>query len=299
MFAAIDSNSSSSEPESSSDSEDERQAVRKQRKVQMGEKSARDAGVAGGRQKLGRGGAVAQGAAATSQEYGLNPDATSFTPVSRGRARGRRKFGGARGGHERVRGRDELGKKGRGRESGGGGGGKEEVRAGERIPSAAEPPLVVMLVGPPGSGKSTFSARLSEYFTIINQDTLGSRRACEHEMRLALAKRQPVVIDRCNFDPKQRGHFLAIARDFRVPQGRICALQLMVSIDECVKRVSKRTGHPTLQPGPKSEGVVRRFAHLMQPPRLSEGFGHVIGVNAGDDVMAAEFVAWTTGCTTG
>ncbi len=287
MFAAIDSTSSSSEPESSSDSEDERQAVRKQRKVQMGERSACDAGVAGGRQKLGRGGAVAQVAASTSQEYGLNPDATSFTPVSRGRARGRRKFGGARGG-----------KKGRGRESGGGGD-KEEVRAGERIPSAAEPPLVVMLVGPPGSGKSTFSARLSEYFTIINQDTLGSRKACEHEMRLALAKRQPVVIDRCNFDPKQRGHFLAIARDFRVPQGRICALQLMVSIDECVKRVSKRTGHPTLQPGPKSEGVVRRFAHLMQPPRLSEGFGHVIGVNAGDDVMAAEFVAWTTGCTTG
>jgi hypothetical protein len=135
---------------------------------------------------------------------------------------------------------------------------------------------------------------LSEHFVIINQDTLGSRKACEHEMNLALSRRQPVVIDRCNFDTQQRAHFLAIARTHKVPPGRICALQLVVSIDECVKRVSERTNHPTLQPGPKSVRVVRRFGKLMQPPQTSEDFGHVIAVHAGNTVLVEEVVRWLT-----
>ena len=58
-------------------------------------------------------------------------------------------------------------------------------------------PVVLLLVGLPGSGKSTFSSKFrNKGWWIISQDTLGSKDKCISEFRRALSRRKNIVIDR-------------------------------------------------------------------------------------------------------
>ena len=60
---------------------------------------------------------------------------------------------------------------------------------------------VLLLVGLPGSGKSTIASKLREKgWWVVCQDHLGSKEACVREMRRALDRGKSVVIDRygCN-----------------------------------------------------------------------------------------------------
>lgn len=68
--------------------------------------------------------------------------------------------------------------------------------------------LLVVLVGMPGSGKSTFAEELisqhPECWRRISQDVLGSRQRCIQRAKAALREGHHVLIDRCNFDESQR-----------------------------------------------------------------------------------------------
>lgn len=60
-----------------------------------------------------------------------------------------------------------------------------------------------------GSGKSTFSSFLHQLgFQVICQDEMGDRKACERATIGALLAGKDIVIDRCNFDEKQRKHWV-------------------------------------------------------------------------------------------
>ena len=79
------------------------------------------------------------------------------------------------------------------------------------------PLLLVVLVGVPGSGKSTFAASLIEgaptvarRFQRISQDVLGSRGRCLKAATRALRNGEHVLVDRCNFDEQQRAHWLRL-----------------------------------------------------------------------------------------
>jgi tRNA splicing ligase len=80
----------------------------------------------------------------------------------------------------------------------------------------AEFPRVLILAGVPGvlsfiynctgSGKSTFANKLVELYgwERVNQDEMGTRKACELKTQQALKKGRSIIIDRCNFDISQR-----------------------------------------------------------------------------------------------
>lgn len=72
---------------------------------------------------------------------------------------------------------------------------------------------LVVMVGPPGCGKSTTSELFRRSgWIIVSQDELGSRQHCETAVFHALASQQRVVVDRTNIDQAQRSHWVGIAR---------------------------------------------------------------------------------------
>mmetsp|Transcript_23127 Transcript_23127/g.54680 ORF Transcript_23127/g.54680 Transcript_23127/m.54680 type:complete len:323 (+) Transcript_23127:164-1132(+) len=97
----------------------------------------------------------------------------------------------------------------------------------EQQPSETYEPFMVMLVGLPGSGKSTFAETLvvsmPNKFCRINQDELKTRQKCERKVKQVLSlssnsssPRLCPIIDRCNFDAKQRLTWYRLAEEAAV-----------------------------------------------------------------------------------
>ena len=114
------------------------------------------------------------------------------------------------------------------------------------------PARVLLLVGLPGSGKSTFAKKLrANGWWVISQDALGTRDRCVTEFRKALQRGKSVVVDRCNHTRAQRQ--IWIAESVRATAGsttgaRVFALCFNTDARECRRRVLERRGHRTLSP---------------------------------------------------
>eukprot|EP00808_Paulinella_micropora_P004430 g41439.t1 len=135
-------------------------------------------------------------------------------------------------------------------------------------------PWLLILVGIPCSGKTSFAQKLvneGDNWTWINQDSLGSRRACEFSVFEALLWGRNVVVDRSNFDEAQREHWIRIAQQQKTPV-RVHAIFFDVPREVCLQRIKLRHGHPTLSAhDPELENVLSFFADSLRPPRRSEG----------------------------
>lgn len=137
---------------------------------------------------------------------------------------------------------------------------------------------MLVLVGLPGSGKSTFATKLAATkpeWKRVNQDDLGSRRACEHAAKGHIAKGFNVVIDRSNFDPKQRKTWIDIAYQNNMA---VDCIVFDVTVDECAERINVRQNHPTQVEGHFGIQVLHRFVSNYTPPLLEhpEGFSRIV-----------------------
>ena len=108
---------------------------------------------------------------------------------------------------------------GRAHQPRGKGKGKGTMAAPSIVPA---PCTVIVLVGTPGCGKSTFCGALNDELARSNaipgcpmpqpvrvsQDDLGGRKACEALSESALRAGHNIIIDRCNFDQQQRSTWL-------------------------------------------------------------------------------------------
>ncbi|KAG9143747.1 hypothetical protein Leryth_022869 [Lithospermum erythrorhizon] len=153
--------------------------------------------------------------------------------------------------------------------------------------------VVVILVGPPGSGKSTFCEDVMKDadrpWSRICQDTIarggkaGTRSQCLSSATSALNEGSSVLIDRCNIDKEQRADFLKLGGD--EVEKHCVFLDLPAKV--CISRAMKRTDHEGKLQGGKAAAVVNRVLQKKELPELSEGFTRIMRCANEEHVEAA------------
>lgn len=117
-------------------------------------------------------------------------------------------------------------------------------------------PCLVVMVGPPGSGKSTYSGQFKDVYgwTYVNQDAQGNGHL--QIFKDAVASRQHIVVDRMGFTKHQRSRYLDLAHENGY-QTQIVVLHQPYR--ECFERCMARQGHETIKDEKAARSAINMF----------------------------------------
>lgn len=137
---------------------------------------------------------------------------------------------------------------------------------------------VLVLVGIPGSGKTTYCEELVQLFgdrwVSHNQDVLKTRKNVIHATEKSLQRNKSVIIDRCNFDPLQRATWIDLGGKYRVNNILCVVVPEFCNVELCTKRCFERGDdgiHPDGDTTDWNE-VCQRMKKAFVYPAMSEGF---------------------------
>ncbi len=126
---------------------------------------------------------------------------------------------------------------------------------------------IIILVGLPGSGKSTICAKYPNYVR-VSQDDQG-KEGHKLEFHKALDQGKDIIVDRVNFNKDQRNRYLKPAK---AAGYKTTIIRLTPTAEECILRLTTRTNHPNLN-GSDIElckKVVNMFDGMMVEPDRTE-----------------------------
>lgn len=134
---------------------------------------------------------------------------------------------------------------------------------------------VIIMVGCPASGKSTFSKKLENYVR-VNRDTLQTMKKCEKEMEKILKSGKNVIIDNTNPDIKSRKIWIEIAKKYN----KVVSCCVMNTDKEMAK-------HLNLYREKLSKGEISRIPEIAlniffkkyEEPREEEGISNIYHID--------------------
>jgi predicted kinase len=130
---------------------------------------------------------------------------------------------------------------------------------------------LTLLVGPPGSGKSTKARQLvAETGAIyVNQDSQsGAHMDIFFE---AVMSGKDIIVDRMNFNKQQRAKYIDYAK-FKNPEVNVEIIVLHQPYEVCLERVRNRFGnHETINDEKSARGALQTFFTKYERPTIDEG----------------------------
>jgi bifunctional polynucleotide phosphatase/kinase len=139
-------------------------------------------------------------------------------------------------------------------------------------------PELLLLVGPPASGKSTFAQKylVPKGYVHVNQDTLKTKEKCLAAVREALKQGKSVVVDNTNPDPKVRSEYLSAAKSHGAIPVR--AFVFAASTEICEHNAKFRafsTKGQANERGLIPSVVFNTFRSKYKAPEVKEGFAEI------------------------
>lgn len=133
-------------------------------------------------------------------------------------------------------------------------------------------PKIVILIGPPGSGKTSFTKQVFSTYTRISQDEMGKK---EHFniFQNALNNNQDIIIDRMNMSKQQRQRYLkpALERGYQA-----LSYMFFVPKEICLMHCKERENHPTIKNEKDAGNALESFFKQFEYPTLEEGFSEIL-----------------------
>lgn len=125
---------------------------------------------------------------------------------------------------------------------------------------------LILIIGPPGSGKSTLSHTLGSKYIRINQDELG-KEGHLNAFNNALKAQHSIIIDRMGLSKEQRNRYLEPAKKAGY---KTKIIVLHESFDTCFERMKLRKEHPTIKDEKTASKVLNFFFSKYERPTLDE-----------------------------
>ncbi|KAL2270641.1 hypothetical protein VTJ83DRAFT_12 [Remersonia thermophila] len=153
---------------------------------------------------------------------------------------------------------------------------------------------IVLFVGPPGAGKSTFYWRFLKPlgYERVNQDLLKSKDKCFKATAKLLEEGNSVVVDNTNPDPDTRAQWIALARKHKVP---IRCLWFRTPLQLCEHNATVRSLNEKMNPEARQalpKLAFNGFASRFKEPKVAEGFQDVIPVDFKFRGTKEEYEIW-------
>lgn len=143
---------------------------------------------------------------------------------------------------------------------------------------------IIMLIGIPGSGKTTYSVGLSEEYNakVISSDKVRQTYVGIDEKEVfpmvyklsieELKEGRNVILDATHITPKVRKRSFDALDEYGIPYEKI-AIYIDTPVEVCVKRVEKRNQDPNELFLPLE--VIESYGKNIIPPTKEEGFEEI------------------------